>query len=207
MGVEMHTFVYVRVSTNQQFVQSQSIEIETAGYVADAIYSDTISGKVPAMSRPGFSSMMDSITRTRTTKRLIVSKLDRLGRDSADITSTVRSLEAVGCAVKVLQLGDLDLTTSTGKLIMATLAAVSEMERDLVIERTNAGLARARAEGKRLGRPKSTNDKTAAAIRAELGAGVSISKVARDFGVSRATVMRVRQAGSAQFETAAHRQE
>ena len=202
----MHTFAYTRVSTSDQTVENQAMEIEASGYVPDAIYSDTISGKVPAMARPGFASMMDSITRTRTTKRLIVAKLDRLGRDAADITGTVRALEAVGCAVRVLQLGDLDLTTSAGKLIMATLAAVSEMERDLLIERTNAGLTRARAEGKRLGRPKATNDKTAAAIRAELGAGASISKVAKTYGISRATVMRVQRSGSAQFETAGHHQ-
>ena len=188
----MHTFAYTRVSTNDQTVENQAMEIEKAGYVADAIYSDTISGKVPAMARPGFAAMMDSITRTRKPKRLFVSKLDRLGRDAADITGTVRALEAIGCAVKVLQLGDLDLTTSAGKLIMATLAAVSEMERDLLIERTNAGLARARSQGKRLGRPKATNDTTAAAIRQRIDAGISISQCARDFGVSRATVMRVR---------------
>ena len=205
-GRVMHTFAYVRVSTSDQTVENQALEIEKAGYVPDAIYSDTISGKVPAMARPGFASMMDSITRTRTAKRLIVSKLDRLGRDTTDIIGTVRSLEGVGCTVRVLQLGDLDLTCPAGKLIMTTLAAVSEMERDLIIERTIAGLARARAEGKRLGRPKSTTDKTAAAIRAELGAGASISKVARTFGVSRATIMRVQRSGSGQVETAGHHQ-
>ena len=188
----MHTFAYARVSTGDQTTENQILEIETAGFEPDAIYCDTISGKVPAMERPEFARMMDTITRTRKQKRLIVAKLDRLGRNAADITGTVRQLESVGCAVKVLQLGELDLTSAAGKLIMTTLAAVSEMERDLLIERTNAGLARARAEGKRLGRPKATTEKTAAAMRDELGAGTSISKVARDFGVSRATVMRVR---------------
>ena len=54
----MHTFAYVRVSTSDQTVENQALEIEKAGYVPDAIYSDTISGKVPAMARPGFASMM-----------------------------------------------------------------------------------------------------------------------------------------------------
>ena len=188
----MHTFAYARVSTGDQTTENQILEIETAGFEPDAIYCDTISGKVPAMERPEFARMMDTITRTRKQKRLIVAKLDRLGRNAADITGTVRHLESVGCAVKVLQLGELDLTSAAGKLIMTTLAAVSEMERDLLIERTNAGLARARSQGKRLGRPRATNDKSATAIRAELVGGTSISRVAQTYGVSRATVMRVR---------------
>ena len=100
----------------------------------------------------------------------------------------------MGCAVRVLQLGDLDLASSAGKLVLSTLSAVAEMERDLLVERTNAGLARARAEGKKLGRPKVTNDNTAAEIRAKLGEGTSVAQVAREHDVSRMSVMRIRDA-------------
>jgi len=85
----MHTFAYARVSTGDQTTENQILEIETAGFEPDAIYCDTISGKVPAMERPEFARMMDTITRTRKQKRLIVAKLDRLGRNAADITGTV----------------------------------------------------------------------------------------------------------------------
>ena len=184
----MLTFVYGRVSTADQTTDNQLLEIEQAGYEADTIYTDTISGKVPAMERPEFARMMDAVIRTRKPKRLVVAKLDRLGRDASDITATVRSLSAAGCGVRVLQLGDLDVTSTAGKLVLATLAAVAEMERDILIERTNAGLARARKEGKRLGRPKATDEAAAIAIQRKLAEGVSVSQIAREHGVSRATV-------------------
>jgi len=190
----MHTFIYARVSTTGQTTENQLLEIAAAGYEADTAYEDVISGKVPAMERPEFAKMMDTIARTKKPKRLIVTKLDRLGRDAVDILGTVRALEATGCAVRVLQLGDLDLTSSAGKLVLSTLAAVAEMERDILIERTNAGLARARKEGKRLGRPKATDDEAATVIREKLGMGLSVAQVARDHGVSRQTVMRIRDA-------------
>lgn len=190
----MHTFLYARVSTSGQTTENQLLEIAAAGYEADTTYEDVISGKVPAMERPEFSKMMDTIGRTKKPKRLIVTKLDRLGRDAVDILGTVRALEATGCAVRVLQLGDLDLTSSAGKLVLSTLAAVAEMERDILIERTHAGLARAKKEGKRLGRPKATDDEAAAAIRRALAEGTSVSQVAKEHGVSRQTVMRIRDA-------------
>lgn len=190
----MHSFIYLRVSTAGQTTDNQLLEIEQAGYEADTVYADTISGKVPALERPEFSKMMDTIIRTKKPKRLIVSKLDRLGRDAGDIMATVKSLSAMECAVRVLQLGDLDVTSTAGKLVLATLAAVSEMERDLLVEQTHAGLARARNEGKRLGRPRVTRDGDGDVIRQKLVGGVSVSQVARDFGVSRATVIRIRNA-------------
>lgn len=188
----MHTFAYARVSTGAQTTENQVLEIEQQGYRADTIYADTISGKVPASERPEFSKMLDTIQRMKTDKRLVVTKLDRLGRDAADILGTVRALEELGCAVRVLQLGDLDLTSAAGKLVLTTLSAVAEMERDILIERTNAGLARARKEGKTLGRPKVTTEETRHSILERLSAGDSVSQVARDHGVSRATVIRIR---------------
>ena len=188
----MHTFVYARVSTVQQTTDNQILEIERAGYEADSIYTDSISGKVPATERPEFIKMLDAIIRTKKAKRLVVSKLDRLGRDAVDILQTVQMLEKNECSVRVLQMGDLELTSPAGKLVMMTLAAVAEMERDVLIERTAAGLARARKEGKRLGRPKATDEISATSIRQRLGEGVSVSQLARDFAVSRATVIRIR---------------
>ncbi len=190
----MQTFVYARVSTVDQTTDNQLLEIEQAGYDADTVYTDTVSGKVPAEERPEFGKMLDTITRTRKPKRLIVTKLDRLGRDAIDILTTVRRLSELECAVKVLQLGELDLTSSAGKMVLSTLSAVAEMERDILVERTKAGIARARAEGKQLGRPKVTNKKSAAAIIEKLGEGASVAQIARDHGVSRMTIMRIRDA-------------
>jgi putative DNA-invertase from lambdoid prophage Rac len=199
----MQTFVYARVSTVDQTTDNQLLEIEQAGYDADTVYTDTISGKVPAEERPEFGKMLDTITRTRKPKRLIVTKLDRLGRDAIDILTTVRRLSELECAVKVLQLGELDLTSSAGKMVLSTLSAVAEMERDILVERTKAGLARARAEGKQLGRPKLVGKKMATEINMKLGSGISVAQIARDHGVSRMTIMRIRDAAKSRTIVAA----
>jgi putative DNA-invertase from lambdoid prophage Rac len=91
--------------------------------------------------------MLGQIRRDET---LVVSKLDRHGRDAQDITATIRMLAKGGIAVVVLQLGNLDLVSPAGKLMLSMLAAVAELERDLLVERTQDGLARARSEGKPL---------------------------------------------------------
>ena len=190
----MHTFAYARVSTSSQTVQNQFLEIEAAGYEPDAAYSDIISGKTPAGARPEFAAMLSSIERTRKPKRLIVTKLDRLGRDAEDVMGVVKQLKTLGCSVKVLQLGDFDLASTAGKLVLATLAAVSEMERDLLIERTHAGLDRARRDGKRLGRPRALTGAQVREIREQLHSGLAVAAVARQYCVSRATVIRAREA-------------
>ena len=190
----MQTFVYARVSTVGQTTENQTLEIERAGYEPDAVYHDTISGKVPAMERPEFAKMVDAIGRATKPKRLVVTKLDRLGRDAADIHNTVRHLGSLGCSVKVLQLGDIDLANGAGKIVLATLAAVAEVERDVLIERTQAGLQRAKSQGKTLGRPKADVWTRAVEIRACLAEGVSVSETARRFNTTRQTVLRINEA-------------
>ena len=135
--------------------------------------------------------MVDALSRITGPKRLLVTKLDRLGSDAIDVQATVRHLAALKCAVKVLQLGDLDLTSTSGKLVMATLAAAAEMERDMLFERTHAGLAGARAQGRQLGRPFSTTPSVRAATAAMMDAGASVSAAARQHGVGRQTEARV----------------
>ena len=124
---------------------------------------------------------------------LIVTKLDRLGRDAIDVASTVADLEERGIRVHCLALGGVDLTSSAGKLTMGVINAVAQFERDLLIERTQAGLARAKAEGKRMGRPPALSDDDQELVRVALMVGKPVAAIARDMGVSRQTIMRVRQ--------------
>src|SRR5687768_18397801 len=93
-----------------------------------------------------------------------------------------------------LALGGVDLTSSTGKLTMNVLNAGAEFERDLLIERTQAGLSRANAEGKTLGRPPSLTDDLRREVERRLREGVPVSALAREFKTSRQTIMRVRDA-------------
>jgi putative DNA-invertase from lambdoid prophage Rac len=185
----MAVFGYGRVSTKEQTTENQRREIEAAGYAVDFWHADEgVSGKVSAAQRPQFAKMLSQI---RDGETLVVTKLDRLGRDAQDIGATIKALAARRIMVVVLQLGKLDLTSAAGKLMLNMLAAVAEMERDLLVERTQSGLARAKAEGKTLGRPTSTTDEQRAAMARQHQAGESISSLARTFGISRASVMRV----------------
>lgn len=186
----MQTFAYLRVSTTEQTTENQRRELENAGFVPTLVYSETVSGKAAAAQRAEFARMLETIARTEGAKRLVVTKLDRLGRDAGDVLATMKHLRNLGCEVQVLQLGKLDLTSPAGKLMLTMLSAVAEMERDLLIERTQAGLARAKAEGKKLGRPAKLDREMAEGARQRVGAGETIAATARVLGVSRQTVMR-----------------
>lgn len=184
----MATFGYGRVSTAEQTTENQRIEIEQADVQLDYWYADTVSGAAHANQRAEFNRMLDKL---RKDDVLVVTKLDRLGRDAVDVLATIRRLGKLEVKVIVLQLGQLDLTSPAGRMMLTMLAAVAEMERDLLIERTRAGLERARAEGKTLGRPSKTTHKAREAMVAAHQGGATISALARLYGVSRATVLSI----------------
>ncbi|MFK3933267.1 recombinase family protein [Pantoea agglomerans] len=181
----MATFAYGRVSTTQQDTENQRLELEQAGGQIDYWFADIVSGKVPAMQRKAFSEMLSKI---RDGETLVVAKLDRLGRDAIDVLQTVRALGERNIKVIVHQLGTTDRTSTAGKLLLSMLAAVAEMERDLLIKRTQAGLSRAKVEGKKLGRPSKIAPEARKAIIEKKNSGTSISALAREYGVSRATI-------------------
>lgn len=184
------TFAYCRVSTADQTTDNQVREIEGAGFNVDAkrIVAETVSGSVAAMERKGFAKLVD---RFEADDVLIVTKLDRLGRNAMDVRATVDRLAADGVRVHCLALGGVDLTSAAGRMTMGVIAAVAEFERDLLIERTQAGLSRAKAAGKALGRPQALSNDEQAAIRAARATGVSLGALAKQHGVSRAAIQRV----------------
>ncbi len=185
-------FGYGRVSTDTQSTENQRVELAQAGYqIPDEFwFSDRgVSGKTCATQRPQFGILLSKI---RTGETLVVSKLDRLGRDAVDVMQTIRLLGDRNVKVIVLQLGSTDLTSAAGKLLLTMLAAVAEMERDLLVERTQAGLQRAKAQGKKLGRPAKTTPEQQRSIKDDLKLGVSVSQLARQHSVSRATVIGIR---------------
>ena len=186
----MATFGYTRVSRADQNPENQKQEIERSGMSVDYWFCDHgISGATQASQRPEFGRML---TQIRDGETLVVSKLDRLGRDAIDVRKTVDRLQERGIRVIVLALGGTDLTSPAGKLLMTMLGAVAEMERDLLIERTQAGLARAKAEGKKLGRREKTTESDRKEIRSRLAQGATVTDVAKSFGISRALVTSIR---------------
>ena len=150
-----------------------------------------VSGSVATSQRRDFARLLD---RLEAGDVLVVTKLDRLGRNAMDVGATVAKLADLGVRVHCLALGGVDLTSSTGKLTMNVINAVAEFERDLLVERTQAGLSRARAEGKRLGRPASLNAEQQAMVARRLEEGMAVSTLAREFKTSRQTILRIKSA-------------
>jgi putative DNA-invertase from lambdoid prophage Rac len=184
-------FAYVRVSTFEQTTENQIQEIESVGFKIDPrrITSETISGSLPASRRKEFSRLMDKL---EAGDILVVTKLDRLGRNAVDVSTTVEKLSILGVKVHCLALGGVDLTSSSGKLTMGVINAVAQFERDLLIERTQAGLKRAKSEGKTLGRPLSLTPDQRLYVEQKLKQGDSVAGLARELKTSRQTIMRVR---------------
>jgi putative DNA-invertase from lambdoid prophage Rac len=181
------TFLYCRVSTSTQFTENQVQEVKTAGFDVQAsrVVEETISGSIAANERSGFQKLLE---RMESGDVLIVTKLDRLGRNAMDVRQTVEHLAAMGIRVHCLALGGVDLTSPAGKMTMQVLGAVAEFERDLLIERTQSGLQRAKAEGKRLGRPEAV--KTTTEVQMLKAQMLSQAEVAARTGLGIATVKR-----------------
>lgn len=149
----MTVYGYIRVSTSnkKQTTENQKKEIIDSGYAVTQFFSeDGVSGSIPQMERPSFLEMMSILKEGDT---CVVSKIDRLGRDATDIMNTIDGFKQKGIKIAVLQFGGLDMGSTAGKFLKSILAAVAEMERDLVIERIHSGLARTKAQGTILGRP------------------------------------------------------
>lgn len=194
------TFAYTRVSTAGQTTDNQVREIEQAKFDVPEFRraTEVISGSVPAMKRPAFAKLVEKMEPGDV---LVVTKFDWLGRDAMDVEATIRMLAQIPVKVHCLAIQGIDLASSGGAFTMHVLNAVAQLERDLIIERTNSGIARARAQGKRFGRPPAVPAKKHPAILAALLEGQSVTSVARRFGTSRPTIARIRDGhGAAEIE-------
>lgn len=187
-------FAYCRVSTADQSHENQIREIQAAGFNIEPrrVIAETVSGSTPAIERDGFRKLTERLDWDDV---LVVTKLDRLGRNAMDVRATVEKLAAMKVRVHCLALGGVDLTSAAGKMTMAVIAAVAEFERDLLVERTQSGLVRAKAEGKRLGRPSTLTVEQIALARTRRGDGASLGELANEFGVSRSAVHRAVSSG------------
>lgn len=184
-------FAYCRVSTADQDTQNQVLEIKAAGFSVEEhrIVSEVISGSVSAEKRPAFANLLIRLDHGDV---LIVTKLDRLGRNAIDVRATIEKLAERKVRVHCLALGGMDLTSAPGKMTMQVISAIAEFELDLIKERTQAGLKRARNTGKQFGRPPALNASQKRRALEQLEAGVNVSQVARELHTTRQTIMRVR---------------
>ena len=181
-------FAYARVSTSEQDVDNQKLAIENAGFNVDAnrFISEIVSGSTQAMQRKQFKLLVEH--RLEAGDTLIVLKLDRLGRDNIDVQQTIELLINKGIKVICLDLPVRDLSSSEGKLMLQLFSSFAEFERSRIRERTLEGLAKAKAQGKKLGRPIA--EKTTKLVQERKSEGLSQSKVAILLGVSLPTIKR-----------------
>lgn len=175
---------YARVSTDDQTTEAQRHAIEERYKVAKWFDDEATSGAIKAKDRRGFAALLHY---AREGDTVIVAAIDRLGRDTLDVLETVETLKARGVAVVSIREG-FDLSTPIGKAMLTMLAAVAELERSNIKARQMAGIERARAEGKALGRQKVIQDNEVAEWRRAQGA--SIRQTADHFGISTASVKR-----------------
>lgn len=175
---------YLRVSTSEQTTSSQQATIEQRYQVKRWFSDEATSGIVKAKQRPGLSGL---ISYAREGDTVVVYAIDRLGRDTIDVLETVEALQRKGVAVISMREG-FDLSTPMGKAMLTMLAAMAELERHNIKERQLAGIQRARAEGRNLGREKQIDDTEVAKWRRENSA--SIKATAVQFNISTASVKR-----------------
>jgi DNA invertase Pin-like site-specific DNA recombinase len=176
---------YYRVSTADQTIENQRMEIAKTYRVEKEFMDEAVSGTVAGMNREGFSKMMEFVREGDT---CVVCDLDRLGRDSIDVQTNIRILKEKKVNVIVTRLG-VDLSTDAGDLLVTILSKVAEMERRKMMERANAGRERARAEGKSLGRKPKLDAAQVIFTREQY----SIAETAQRLGVSVATVKRMQR--------------
>lgn len=180
------TIAYARVSTDGQSVEAQRHSINQRYKVSDDDWftDEATSGTTKALDRAGFSALFSY---ARKGDIVVVSAIDRLGRNTIDVLETVEALKAKGVTVISMREG-FDLSSPTGKLMLTLLAGVAELERENIRARQMAGIEKAKADGRKLGAPKQHDDSAIATWRKETGS--SIAATADHWKVSTATVKR-----------------
>ncbi len=173
---------YARVSTEDQNLDLQSDALKSAG--CEQLFTDQLSGA--AKNRPGLDEALKYLRQGDT---LVVWKLDRLGRTVKGLVDLVESLQEKGIQFRSLTDG-IDTSTSAGRFFFHVMAALAQMERELIRERTNAGLKAARARGRLGGRKPKMDDSKVKSAKHLLDSGVPAREVANNLGVSRATLYR-----------------
>ncbi len=190
--------IYARVSTGEQTTQNQLRELRTwaknAGHVVISVFEDAgISGSTGRDKRPGFDAMLKAATR-REFDILAVWSSDRIGRSMPDLLETLQTVRSTGLNLYI-HTQALDTTTPAGRALYQMLGVFGELEREMIVARVNAGMARAREfgtkKGNPIGRPR-ISKATEAAIRVSLAKGTGILATAKAHGVGSSTVQRVK---------------
>lgn len=177
---------YARVSTGHQSLDQQVDALTAAGVDTTRVYSDKLSGTSTREQRPGLAALLDY---AREGDAIVVVGIDRLGRNAAEVMSTIRELGERGIVLRSLREG-IDTSNATGRMVAGVLASLAELELELGRERRSAAREARRARGQAIGRPKALDAQKAALARRMHASGESAPTIAATLGVSRATVYR-----------------
>ena len=178
---------YCRVSTGHQSLDAQTDALTAAGVDPNRIYSDKLTGMSTKEQRPGLSHLLDY---AREGDTITVVGIDRLGRNAAEVMTTIRELGERGIVLRSLREG-IDTSTAAGRMVAGVLASLAELELELGRERRTAAREARRARGQAIGRPKALDAQKAALAQRMHTSGESATTIAATLGVSRATVYRV----------------
>lgn len=184
----MAVISYIRVSTAGQELDLQRSAVERAG--AERIFEDVASAA--AKERPGLAAALDYC---REGDVFTVWRLDRAFRSTSQALTTIDELAARGVGFRSLT-EDIDSTGPLGRILLTLIAAFAELERNVIRQRTVAGLEAARQRGATFGRPRVLTPTQAAVIRAEYASGRSVTAIARELGVSRSSAYRALKKGT-----------
>jgi len=178
---------YARVSTAHQSLDQQMDALTGAGVDATRVYTDKLSGTSTRQERPGLAALLDY---ARQGDAIVVVGIDRLGRNAAEVMTTIRDLGERGIVLRSLREG-IDTSNASGRMVAGVLASLAELELELGRERRTAARDARRARGQSIGRPKALDQPKMALAQRMHASGESASTIAVTLGVSRATVYRV----------------
>jgi DNA invertase Pin-like site-specific DNA recombinase len=178
---------YARVSTEHQSLDQQTDALVAAGVENDRVYSDKLSGASTRQQRPGLAALLGY---AREGDAIVVVGIDRLGRNAAEVMTTIREFGERGIVLRSLREG-IDTSNATGRMVAGVLASLAELELELGRERRTASREARRARGQAIGRPKVLDASKAALAQRMHASGEGATTIAATLGVSRATVYRV----------------
>ncbi len=178
---------YARVSTGHQSLDQQLDALAAAGVDTERVYTDKLSGTSTREQRPGLAALLDY---ARPGDAIVVVGIDRLGRNAAEVMTTIRELGERNIVLRSLREG-IDTSNATGRMVAGVLASLAELELELGRERRSSAREARRARGQAIGRPKALDPAKAALARRMQASGGPVTTISAALGVSRATVYRV----------------
>ncbi len=178
----MRLFGYARVSTNQQSLDIQVKALKEAGVAASRIFTDKASGS--SGDRDGLRLLRVKVEEGDV---ILVKKLDRLGRDTADMIALIKEFDGMGVSIRFLDDG-ISTEGATGKMVVTILSAVAQAERQRILERTNEGRLEAKSKGVKFGRRRTVDRKKVLALREQ---GMGAADIATQLGIGRSTVYKL----------------